>query len=327
VEGIAVALHTRRTAARVERAPIGANVNMEIPMRSKDKETREGTRHGVRVDLGLSPVGASSVDDAYLARRNVLLSLGVAGAAAVGGAMGLVAYNDEASAAPTTDATSGQAHQWCRVVDLRACKGERKCTSSCQKRHGLPPEQTWMRVLSWKDDGKEYFMPVPCQMCENPPCVNVCPVSATFQTAQGVILVDQDACIGSRACMAACPYEARYFNWRRPEDTHRMPSSSPSTPEFPANQIGTVGKCVLCADLIPYTKELPACVPACPNGVHYIGDFVTDVAVNGRATVRLSTFLRENNAVRFKEELGTNPRTYYILGNGQRLGGPPGGAK
>ena len=55
-------------------------------------------------------------------------------------------------------------------------------------------------------------------------------------------------CIGSRACMAACPYEARYFNWNEPAPTNRMPAPSPNTPQFPANQIGTVGKCVLCAD-------------------------------------------------------------------------------
>jgi len=101
-----------------------------------------------------------------------------------------------------------------------------------------------------------------------------------------------------------------------------MPAPSPNTPEFPANQIGTVGKCVLCADRIPYSSDLPACVEACPRGAHFIGDLVTDVAVNGQTTVKLSTFLREGNAVRFKEELGTKPRCYYIPGNGQPVGGP-----
>lgn len=260
-------------------------------------------------------------------RRNLLLTLGVAGVAAAGSSLGLIAYPDDAEALPLL-ADPGLEHQWCRVVDLRKCTGERKCVSSCQTRHGLPPEQTWMRVLSWKDDaGKEFFMPVPCQMCEDAPCIKVCPVSATFHDAQGVVLVDQNECIGSRACMAACPYEARYFNWNAPAATNRMPVASPNTPQFPSNQIGTVGKCVLCADRIPYSNELPSCVEACPNGVHYIGDFVTDVAVNGKTTVRLSTFLRENNAVRFKEELGTNPRTFYILGNGQPLGGPEEGVK
>ncbi|MGZ5370753.1 4Fe-4S dicluster domain-containing protein [Aeromicrobium sp.] len=301
-------------------------------MRSQDKATRKRPGHGPHHDLGLVPVGQPSVEDAGLSRRNLLLTLGVAGVAATGSALGLVPYKDDARAATSGSlaAPSGSKteHQWCRVIDLRVCTGERKCVSSCQTRHGLPPDQTWMRVLSWKDDaGKEVFMPVPCQLCENPPCVSVCPVSATYKSDDGVVLVDQETCIGSRACMAACPYEARYFNWNEPAPTNRMPAQSPNTPEFPANHIGTVGKCVLCLDRMPFEKELPSCVEACPNGVHYVGDLVTDVAVNGKTTVKLSTFLRENNAVRFKEELGTNPRTYYILANGQPLGGPLEGVK
>ena len=288
-----------------------------------------GTREDFPVDFGLTPEG-EALDQS---RRNLLRGLGLAGIATAAGALGLVSYRDEARAATksgTTAApgTSGEEHQWCRVVDLRACKGERKCVAACQKRHGLPKEQTWMRTLSWHDEaGKEFFMPVMCQMCQDPPCLKVCPVSATIKTEQGVILVDQDQCVGSRACMAACPYEARYFNWNAPAPTNKMPEQSPNTPEFPSNQIGTVGKCVLCADRIPYSSDLPACVEACPRGAHFIGDLITDVAVNGKSTVRLSTFLREGNAVRFKEELGTNPRCYYIPGNGQPVGGPLEGVK
>lgn len=283
-----------------------------------------GVKRGSRKELGLTAAGDPCVEEADLSRRNMLYGLGALGVASMSGALGLINYSEEAQAATE----SSTEHQWCRVIDLRACTGERKCVSSCQTRHGLPPEQTWMRVLSWQDEaGKEFFMPVPCQMCENPPCLDVCPVSSTFRTPEGIVLVDQSTCVGSRACMAACPYEARYFNWKKPAETNRMPAPSPNTPQFPKNQLGTVGKCVLCADRMPYSNELPSCVEACPNGVHFIGDFVTDVAVNGRKTVKLSTFLRENNAVRFKEELGTNPRTYYILGNGQPLGGPEGAVK
>ncbi|WP_158220423.1 4Fe-4S dicluster domain-containing protein [Kineosporia sp. A_224] len=274
--------------------------------------------HGDLVDLRLSP----EAEELDMSRRRLLRGLGLAGVAAAAGPLGLVAYRDEVQAAEV-GAASGAEHQWCRVVDLRACKGERKCVAACQDRHGLSPDQTWMRTLSWRDEGGgEHFMPVMCQMCQDPPCLKVCPVSATLKTDQGLVLVDQDQCIGSRACMAACPYEARYFNWSEPAPAHRMPAPSPNTPEFPGNKVGTVGKCVLCADRMPYTKQLPSCVEACPRGAHFIGDLVTDVAVNGKSTVRLSTFLREGNAVRFKEELGTNPRCYYIPGNGQPVGGP-----
>ena len=296
-------------------------------MRKQGNVVEKPKRYGSHADLGLTPTGEPSVEEGDLSRRNMLLGLGAMGVATMGGALGLIGFNDEAHATSTVPA-SGKEHQWCRVIDLRACVGVLACVTSCQTRHGLPPEQTWMRVLSWHDEaGKEFFMPVPCQMCENPPCVSVCPVSATFRTPEGLILVDQDTCIGSRACMAACPYEARYFNWNKPAPTNRMPAPSHSTPEFPANQIGTVGKCVMCADRIPFSNELPSCVEACPNGAQYIGDFVTDIAVNGYDTKKLSTFLSENNAVRFKEELGTNPRTYYILRPGQPLGGPEDGVK
>ena len=148
----------------------------------------------------------------------------------------------------------------------------------------------------------------------------VCPVGATFRTDTGLVLVDQNVCIGCRTCMAACPYEARYFNWTAPpQPKNKLPF--PPTPEMPVpQQKGTVGKCVFCADRLPH-GELPACVSGCPMGVLYIGDLVTDVATNGLGeTVQLSTFLKENDAVRFKEELGTNPRVYYIIGHGQALG-------
>lgn len=278
---------------------------------------------GPEGELGLSPLTESDIEQGNLSRRNLLISLGVAGVATAGSALGLIKYSEEASAAAGLTSVE---HQWCRIIDLRKCVGLRLCVKACQTRYGLPDDQTWMRVLSWESgDGKKHFQPVPCQMCENPPCVAVCPVSATYKNSEGIVLTDQDLCIGSRACMAACPYEARYFNWDKSIPANKMPAPALNTPEFPTNQIGTVGKCVLCAARIPYSKELPSCVEACPLGVHYIGDLITDVAVNGLVTVRLSTFLKENNAVRFKEELGTSPRTFYILKEGQPLGGPVGG--
>jgi molybdopterin-containing oxidoreductase family iron-sulfur binding subunit len=205
------------------------------------------------------------------------------------------------------------------VVDLRYCDGCESCTLACQERHQLTKDQTWLKVYTMTDaEGGTFHMPRLCMMCENPPCTYVCPVGATFRNADGVTLVDQNVCIGCRACMAACPYEARYFNWSDPPQAKRLPM--PPTPEFPVPQVkGTVGKCVLCADRLTH-GELPGCVAGCPMGVLYVGDLVTDVAVNGLGTtVQLSQFLKANDAVRFKEELGTSPRVYYILGHGQSI--------
>jgi molybdopterin-containing oxidoreductase family iron-sulfur binding subunit len=266
----------------------------------------------------IPPEAAAKVNK-LLSRRNLLATLGVA---AAGGAMALVSYQEDVqAAADRSNGPKAAAHAWCMVIDLRLCDGCKLCTISCQQRHGLREEQTWIKVYSMKNAAGETFpMPMPCMMCENPPCIYVCPVGSTFRTDEGLVLVDQDTCIGSRACMAACPYEARYYNWTDPLPVKRMPL--PPTPEMPVpQQKGTVGKCVLCADRLPH-GELPVCVSGCPMGSLYIGDLVTNVAVNGLGTtVVLSEFLHENDAIRYKEELGTNPRVYYILGHGQDLGG------
>jgi Fe-S-cluster-containing dehydrogenase component len=262
---------------------------------------------------------ASPETDSGVSRRTVLASLAaLAFAAGAGtGAAALVSYRAEALAAANPP-SPGPAHAWCMVIDLRYCDGCKTCTTACQKRHGLRKEQTWINVYAMEDGkGGTFHMPRPCMMCADPPCLKVCPVSATLRTSEGLVLVDTGTCVGSRACMAACPYEARYFNWRDPLPGTGMPM--PSTPQMPVARKGTVGKCVFCADLLPQ-GELPACVSACPMGVLYIGDLVTDVAVNTQGTVVvLSEFLRDNDAVRFKEELGTNPRVWYILGHGQNL--------
>ncbi len=268
-----------------------------------------------------SPPPAVTLKERQAMSRRLLL--GTLGLTAVGGALTMVTYQQDAKAATTSEATpaaAGAKHAWCMVIDLRTCDGCKACTMACQTRHQLRPEQTWINVYEMKDSsGGTYSMPRPCMMCEDPPCMYVCPVGANIRTSEGLDLVDTDICIGSRACMAACPYEARYFNWTDPLPQKRMPMAN--SPQMPVPQKGTVGKCVFCADRLPY-GELPACVSGCPMGVLYIGDLVTDTAVNGQGTaVVLSDFLHENDAVRYKEELGTNPRVYYILGHGQSLGG------
>jgi molybdopterin-containing oxidoreductase family iron-sulfur binding subunit len=302
-------------------------------MIARENDMQPPTTHP-DVPAGLPPEVAAEVSK-VLSRRNLLATLGVA---AAGGALTMVSYRDEAQAANTstgsTMAPMGSTmakgakgakgakapHAWRMVIDLRTCDGCQGCTRSCQQRHGLREEQTWIKVYTMENSsGGTFPMPRPCMMCEDPPCLKVCPVGATLRTDEGLVLVDTDTCVGSRACMAACPYEARYFNWSEPLPAKRLPM--PNTPQMPVPKKGTVGKCVLCADRLPQ-GELPACVSGCPMGVLYIGDLVTDIAVNGPGeTVVLSEFLRANDAVRYKEELGTNPRVYYILGHGQNLGG------
>ncbi|MHB1577055.1 MAG: 4Fe-4S dicluster domain-containing protein [Candidatus Dormibacteria bacterium] len=277
-----------------------------------------------------SPVGARP--PRRFSRRRFLGEAATAGAGvAAAGVLGkgLLQHPAVLAAGPTTKQASNQTkatHQWAMVIDLRYCNGCKLCTTACQAAHYLREDQTWIDVFPMRNAaGQSYFMPRPCMMCEDPPCVPVCPVSANFRTAEGLTLVDQSRCIGTRICMNSCPYQARYFNWKAPRTAPRQPF--PQEPGWPVPQVqGTVGKCVFCAAMLPSGK-LPECISHCPMGALYMGDLESDVAVNGIGnTVKLSKFLKDNDAVKFKESYGTHPRVFYILGHGQDLDLDAGGA-
>lgn len=236
-------------------------------------------------------------------------------AAAGGGVARFLAKTDSAVAAESEGLA---ARQWVMVFDLRRCDGCRQCTAGCSKMHFLPKGHEWIKVYELESpSGQRHYLPRPCMQCENAPCVRVCPVRATYTTPDGVVLVNQNKCIGCRMCMAACPYGARYFNF---DDPPAVPSSLPEpTPEWPVPQKkGTVGKCIRCVHNIRYGK-LPGCVEACTMEAIYIGDFNSDLATNGRETRILSSFIKDNDAFRLKEELNTRPRAYYIAGHAQSL--------
>lgn len=224
---------------------------------------------------------------------------------------------DDLAAAPTVP--SGSPHRWVMVIDLRKCDGCKKCTTACQEMHHLQPNQEWIRVYDLTDaSGTTYHMPVLCQQCDHAPCVNVCPVRATYHRDDGVVVVDQSVCIGCRMCMAACPYAARTFNWTAGS---AVPAAERNDdPAFTLPQrIGTVGKCTFCVHRTA-NGQLPSCVEACNMEALYLGDRSADAATNGQQTVVLSRFLRDNHAYRFKDDLGTEPNVYYIAGHGENLG-------
>ena len=205
--------------------------------------------------------------------------------------------------------------RWIWVIDLAKCKNARKCMSACVSAHHLRSEQSHINVLKMEESKKTppYYMPKPCQHCDNPPCVAVCPVDATFKRPDGIVLIDNERCIGCRFCIAACPYGARTFNWIAPkmdkEDKDLTYNIELNLPE----RLGTITKCLMSADRLREGK-LPYCVSQCPNGVYYFGDENEDAVTNGttKETVRLSKLLADNAAYRLMEELGTKPRVYYL---------------
>jgi Fe-S-cluster-containing dehydrogenase component len=198
------------------------------------------------------------------------------------------------------------------VIDLAKCKNARKCVEACQEGHLLPKSHEWMKLFLLQDDKNtaKYWFPRPCFHCDKPMCVSVCPVGATFKRPDGIVLIDNQRCIGCKFCMTGCPYSARVFNWEDPKV--KVPEGNVYDPEtnIPAVE-GTVGKCVFCADNLR-KNILPRCVTACPMGVIYFGDLLEDTITNSTETVRFSKIMHDRAGYRYREELGTLPSVYYL---------------
>lgn len=205
------------------------------------------------------------------------------------------------------------------VVDLAKCKNALKCQESCNKNHYITGQNAWIKVYKMQEDKDTapYWMPTTCQHCDEPACVTVCPVDATFKRRDGIVLIDNEQCIGCRFCMAACPYGTRVFNWSEPDQEWLMaladhdPTHSPEHAGSPSVK-STVDKCDFCPHAIEQ-NELPHCVAACPNDVFYFGDMYEDVVTNGsRQSVQLSKLLEDRAGYRLMEGLGTKPSVFYL---------------
>lgn len=202
------------------------------------------------------------------------------------------------------------------VFDLAKCDGCKVCTVACQDMHYTESDREWIKVYTMKDSETTapYYFPKPCFHCDNPPCTKVCPVNATFKRQDGIVLVDNERCIGCRSCMAACPYSTRFFNWSRPSAKEIAATKDIvySPEKSVPRRLGTVEKCDFCPDMLRIGK-MPACVSSCPMDTIYFGDQNEDAVTNASGvTVRLSQLLEDNAAYRYLEELGTEPRVYYL---------------
>jgi molybdopterin-containing oxidoreductase family iron-sulfur binding subunit len=151
----------------------------------------------------------------------------------------------------------------------------------------------------------KFYFPVACQQCENPPCVKVCPVHATWKDDDGIVVIDYDWCVGCRCCITACPYGARRFNWKRPG----IPQTeiNPKT-EFLGNRPrphGVVEKCTFCLQRARHGRY-PACVEACPVGARKFGNLLDP---NGE----IRYILTNHRVFVLKEDLNTQPKFFYYF--------------
>ncbi len=199
------------------------------------------------------------------------------------------------------------------VIDLAKCDGCNKCIEACNKMHYLPPNKEWIEVLKMQDapEAAPYYFPKPCYHCDNPPCTQVCPVDATFKREDGIVAIDNDRCIGCRFCMAACPYSVRLFNWTEPPEPNLVEMVAAPERVFQSKK-GCVEKCDFCPHMAREGK-LPGCVMGCPQNAIYFGDQNEDAVTNlAGETERFSQLLEDRAAYRFMEELGTEPRVWYL---------------
>lgn len=207
-------------------------------------------------------------------------------------------------------------HRWAMVIDQAKCIGCGRCTLACRAHNDVPPDISWNRVLeAGTVDDKPVFLPRPCMHCEHAPCVEVCPVGASYRRADGIVMMDYDSCIGCRYCEVACPYSARAFNWKS-FDGPNPAVPQWGQPEVPRRPRGVPEKCSFCYQRIDRGLKLgltpgvdeqatPACVIACPVKARLFGDL-------NDPDSPVSQALSQSPSYRLREDLGTSPRVYYL---------------
>ena len=237
-----------------------------------------------------------------------------------------VEKKDKARVADGLGTQANSRNKFTLVIDAGACIGCRTCQWGCKEENNIPDviAPPWIEIfeLNAKEgfmghasieelkegattaytrspsEGK-WYLAVQCQHCDNPPCVRVCPVGATYKDRDGFVLMDYDRCIGCRICVVACPYSARRFNW--------LPGTLPPdkvNPLVPVRYLGVVEKCTFCVHRVR-RGELPRCVEVCPVRARHFGD-LNDLQSE------VSTLLRAEMGSQLLAELNTKPSLWYI---------------
>ncbi|MGQ9685359.1 MAG: sulfate reduction electron transfer complex DsrMKJOP subunit DsrO [Thiobacillaceae bacterium] len=229
-----------------------------------------------------------------------------AGAVATGTALapGVLLYGVAQARAPEEPASDRV--RWGMIIDTTKCaSGCSDCVTACNEENGLsgatgPQDSQWIRKLDIRHlkTGVETSLPMLCQHCEHPPCVDVCPTGASMKRADGIVLVDRHICIGCRYCMMACPYKARSFVHEPLTDQN---------PEVPRGK-GCVESCTFCVQKVDRGENTTACVEACNAAGHKamifgdLNDPHSEIAqaMNTYATTEVRADLRLNTGVRYK---------------------------
>ena len=207
-------------------------------------------------------------------------------------------------------------YHWGMLINLEKCIGCEYCLRSCSATNDVLDDKPWNIVVEDQmENGQTFFFSRPCLHCQDAPCVEVCPVQATYHREDGLVMMDYDRCIGCRYCEVACPYDARKFNWADRTDVNPyIPTWGEA--EVPRRPRGVVEKCTFCvhridaglaAGLMPGIDRdaTPACVNACPVGARVFGNLKDPNS-------KVSQAIANNPTIRLREELGTEPSVYYI---------------
>ena len=198
--------------------------------------------------------------------------------------------------------------RWGMVVDLKLCVGCNSCVIACKAGRGTPKGVFWNRVLEQEEGevphSRRIFWPMRCMQCEDPACLSVCPTGATSQRHDGIVLIDAQKCVGCKACILACPYDARTL-W---EDEIGYFNESMTPYEeiaYRAHRKGTVQKCDFCAERLAEGSR-PYCVESCLTGALILGDL-------DDPSSEVNNALRERRiAFRLHEDAGTKPCISYL---------------
>jgi len=196
--------------------------------------------------------------------------------------------------------------RWGMIIDLDRCVGCYACSVACKAENGTPPG-VWYAPVYEKEVGtyptfKRVFLPTLCFHCKEPLCMKACPTAAISKRADGIVLVDQEKCCGSRACVAACPYGA--LTYVEKQEGAFGKELTPFEKAFGNHREGTAQKCTFCVHRIDQGNYEPACVQTCPTRCRIFGDLYDPNS-------EVSRVIRERDGAQPRPETGTDPSVYY----------------